>query len=204
MEAAATAASVNLPKRIIQLLFMLIWCLTVDCGTTINLIQALNLCWMVKKKAALKPPFKTWNPQKSGAGWAIVVIASSDNDTADNSNSSQNSNDNAAASANFAFFLGASAYALNLGSANCLCSRREWFSHYWRAYKRSGCYSSERKLTETHFVLLFCEVRGTRERLLHNRGAISSIESQSKRKLSRFIEVLHISYNKRAGTATMG
>jgi deaminated glutathione amidase len=68
-------------------------------------------------------------------------------------------------------------------------------SHNWRAYKRSGCNSSEGNLTETHFVLLFCEVLCTPESLLHNGGAISSIESPDTVKLSRFIEVLHISYN---------
>ena len=52
-------------------------------------------------------------------------------------------------------FLGTGAYALNLGSANCLCSRREGFSHYRRAYKRSGRDSSERELTETHYCAPF-------------------------------------------------
>jgi hypothetical protein len=109
----------------------------------------------LKKRRPEGRLFKTLNLQKSGAGWAIIVVASSDNDTANNSNGSQDSNDYAASATDFAFFLGTGAYALNLGSANCLCSRRKRFSHYWRADESSGCYSSERELTETHFLCSF-------------------------------------------------
>jgi hypothetical protein len=104
-----------------------------------------------KKKGDPAAAFLKSNLKKSGAGWRIVVIASSDNDTADDSSSSQESDDYASSASSFAFFLGVRAYALYLGSANCLCSWRKGFSHYWRAYKRSGRDGGERDLTETHY-----------------------------------------------------
>jgi hypothetical protein len=105
--------------------------------------------------------------KKSGAGWRVIVVASSDYNTADNSNSSQNSDDYAATATKLAFFLGASANALYLGSANCLSSRRERFSHYGRAYKRSGRNCSEGNLTETHYCAPFLRSA------VHSRNALA-------------------------------
>jgi deaminated glutathione amidase len=55
--------------------------------------------------------------------------------------------------------------------------------------------AARENLPKRIFVLLFCEVHCTRDGLLHKRGGISSNESPPAAKLSRFIEVLQISYN---------
>jgi hypothetical protein len=121
----------------------------------------------VKKRRPKGRLFQIQSLKKSGAGGLIVVVASSDNDTANNSNSSQHSDDYAATATELAFFLGASAYALYLGSSNCLSSRRKGLSHYGGAYKRSGRNSSEGNLTETHYCAPFLRSA------LHSRNAFA-------------------------------
>jgi hypothetical protein len=63
--------------------------------------------------------------KNSGAGWRVVVIASSNYDAANNSSRSYDSYDYAATATKLAFFLGCGASALYLGSCNRLNGRRK-------------------------------------------------------------------------------